>query len=422
MLFDPRHPHQTASAGELSEPRFLSRRAWKRPALVLLLVLLGVAGGIVSDRLLLRQFSHTHKTAADASQNTDAPALQKTTGNDAKVELGNFAAAVVDKVGPAVVRIDSSRTIATAPEVLTDPFLQELFGVEPPMRQEIERGIGSGFIIKSDGEILTNAHVVDKADTVKVTLKDGRTFTGKVLGADPVTDIAVVKVNAKDLPTVPMGNSDQARPGQWAIAIGNPLGLNNTVTEGIISATGRSSDAVGVPNDRVDFLQTDAAINPGNSGGPLLNASGEVIGINTAIIKGAQGIGFAIPINTAKAIAKQLVATGKVDHPYLGVRLLTLSPELKQEINHDDDPSLSVDRDRGVLIAAVMPNSPAAQAGLQAGDVIDQLNGQPVTTAKMVQQKVEQSQVGDPLQVTLYRQGKSVELTVHTGSMPDAGQ
>src|SRR5919202_1353056 len=167
-------------------------------------------------------------------------------------------------------------------------------------RGGIERGTGSGFVIGGDGVILTNAHVVEGADTVNVTLKDGRSFQGQVLGADKVTDVAVVKIEANNVPVVAIGNSDKLLSGEWAIAIGNPLGLDNSVTAGIISATGRSSSDVGVPDKRIGFIQTDAAINPGNSGGPLLNASGEVIGMNTAIIQGAQGLGFAIPINTAK--------------------------------------------------------------------------------------------------------------------------
>lgn len=199
------------------------------------------------------------------------------------------------------MRIDASKTVTSqTPDVFNDPFFRQFFGSElptPPGKQ-IERGTGSGFIIGADGRILTNAHVVDGADTVTVTLKDGRTFKGKVLGEDSVTDVAVVKIQANQLPTVALGKSDQLKLGEWAIAIGNPLGLDNTVTTGIISATGRSSSAVGVPDQRVSFIQTDAAINPGNSGGPLLNQRGEVIGMNTAIIQGAQGLGFAIPIDS----------------------------------------------------------------------------------------------------------------------------
>jgi Do/DeqQ family serine protease len=333
----------------------------------------------------------------------------------------NFISQVVEKVGPAVVRIDSSRTVnSKLPDALKNPFFRQFFGSEFPTepQERVERGTGSGFIINGDGQILTNAHVVQGADTVNVTLKDGRSFVGKVMGADPVTDVAVVKIQANNLPSVSIGNSEQLKPGEWAIAIGNPLGLDNTVTTGIISATGRSSSQVGVPDKRVQFIQTDAAINPGNSGGPLLNASGQVIGMNTAIIQGAQGLGFAIPINTAQQIANQLVTQGKVEHPFLGIQMVTLTPELKQNINSNPNAGLSVDEDQGVLIAKVMPNSPAAKAGLRAGDVIHKINSQPVKNAEDVQKSVEAARVGSNLQVELRRNQKDIDVTVQPGALP----
>ncbi|HEY9901166.1 MAG TPA: HhoA/HhoB/HtrA family serine endopeptidase [Candidatus Sericytochromatia bacterium] len=338
---------------------------------------------------------------------------------------GNFVTAVVDKVGPAVVRIDSSRTVTRkVPEAFKNPVFRQFFGEDFPSepQQRVERGEGSGFIISNNGQILTNAHVVEGADTVNVTLKDGRSFKGRVMGSDPVTDVAVIKIEANNLPTVPLGNSDQLKPGEWAIAIGNPLGLDNTVTTGIISATGRSSSAVGVPDKRVQFIQTDAAINPGNSGGPLLNASGQVIGMNTAIIQGAQGLGFAIPINTAQRIANQLVTQGKVNHPYLGIQMVSLTPELKQNINSNPNAGLSVEEDQGVLIAKVMPNSPAAKAGLRAGDVIHKINGQPVTKAEDIQRSVESTQVGGTLQVGVRRNQKDVNIAVQPGAIPTQAQ
>jgi S1-C subfamily serine protease len=194
--------------------------------------------------------------------------------------------------------------------------------------------------------------------------------------------------------------------------------LDNTVTTGIISATGRSSSQVGVPDKRVQFIQTDAAINPGNSGGPLLNASGQVIGMNTAIIQGAQGLGFAIPINTAQQIANQLVTQGKVEHPFLGIQMVTLTPELKQNINSNPNAGLSVDEDQGVLIAKVMPNSPAAKAGLRAGDVIHKINSQPVKNAEDVQKSVEAARVGSNLQMELRRNQKDIDVTVQPGALP----
>nr|RNJ70020.1 MAG: serine protease [Leptolyngbya sp. IPPAS B-1204] len=200
----------------------------------------------------------------------------------------NFVTAVVQEVSPAVVRIDSTRS----------SFRNQ---------SGIARGTGSGFIFDASGLILTNAHVVNRATSVRVTLNDGRTFTGQVLGADPSSDVAVVRIPANNLPVAPLGNSAQVQPGEWAIAIGNPLGLDQTVTVGIVSATNRAGSAIGSPNQRDSFIQTDAAINPGNSGGPLLNQQGEVIGINTAIIGRTQGLGFAIPIDRAQAIAARIV-------------------------------------------------------------------------------------------------------------------
>jgi S1-C subfamily serine protease len=196
------------------------------------------------------------------------------------------------------------------------------------------------------------------------------------------------------------------------------LGLDNTVTTGIISATGRASNLIGAADKRVEYLQTDAAINPGNSGGPLLNAQGEVIGMNTAIIQGAQGLGFAIPINTAQRISSQLIATGKVQHPYLGIQMVGLTPELKQSINSDPNSGLSVDEDRGVLVVKVMPNSPAAKAGIRAGDVIQKLNGQAVADTGSVQKAVENSQVGGDVRMELRRNGQNLNLAVRPGAFP----
>ncbi len=282
--------------------------------------------------------------------------------------------------------------------------------------QPREEGTGSGFIISPDGHILTNSHVVENTDTVQVVLKDGRRFDGQVLGTDSVTDVAVIKINANKLPTVAIGDSENLSPGEWAIAIGNPLGLDNSVTVGIISATGRSSSDVGVPDKRIGFIQTDAAINPGNSGGPLLNNQGEVIGMNTAIISGAQGLGFAIPINKAKQIAQQLIATGRAEHAYLGIEMVTLSPEVKRGL----DPNLGfpITSDEGVLIVNVVPGSPAEQSGLQPGDIIQKIDNQSVRKSEKVQQLVQNQTVGSVLQVEVERQGQMIILNVVTGNLP----
>lgn len=333
----------------------------------------------------------------------------------------NFITDVVQNVGPAVVRINASRTVTTQiPDAFNDPFFQQFFGSRLPTQpqERVERGTGSGFIISNDGQILTNAHVVAGADTVEVTLKDGRSFTGRVMGTDPVTDVAVVKIEANDLPTAVVGDSEQLQPGEWAIAIGNPLGLDNTVTVGIISGTGRSASQIGVPDKRVNFIQTDAAINPGNSGGPLLNQRGEVIGMNTAIIQGAQGLGFAIPINRAQDIAQQLIANGEVQHPYLGIQMVQLTPELKNEINNNPNAGLTVTEDRGILIARVMPDSPAIRSGIRAGDVIVSINGVQMADANAVQQQVERTRIGDELQMQVIRNGQPMTLALQPGAFP----
>jgi len=333
---------------------------------------------------------------------------------------GTFVTEVVNKVGPSVVRINASRTVTTRlPEAFNDPFFRRFFGSQIPQipDEQIQRGTGSGFIVSSDGLILTNAHVVDGADKVTVTLKDGRTLNGTVLGTDSLTEIAVVKIEADNLPAVAFGDSDQLQIGEWAIAIGNPLGLDNTVTTGIISATGRNSSQIGVGDKRVDFIQTDAAINPGNSGGPLLNANGEVIGINTAIIRNAQGIGFAIPINTARNIAEQLIANGKVAHPYLGIRMASLTPEVREQLRNTRE--FQIADEEGVLIVEIVPNSPAARAGLRAGDVIKSINGEAIKTADQVQQAVEKTKIGEQLPLQLARQGRTIDLNVEVGVLPN---
>ncbi|NDJ24613.1 PDZ domain-containing protein [Nostoc sp. B(2019)] len=333
----------------------------------------------------------------------------------------NFVVAVVQRVGPAVVRIDSARTVTSrVPDEFNDPFFRRFFGENVPSqpRQRVERGSGSGWIINSSGQILTNSHVVDGADRVTVTLKDGRTFDGKVLGEDPVTDVAVINIDANNLPTLAVGNSDGLQPGEAVIAIGNPLGLNNTVTSGIISATGRSGSDIGASDKRVDYIQTDAAINPGNSGGPLLNARGQAIGMNTAIIRGAQGLGFAIPINTVQRIAQELIANGKVEHPYLGVQMVTLTPEVKERIQNRVGDRLNLRADQGVLVVAVVPRSPASVAGLQSGDVIKSINNQPVTKIEEVQKLVENSKIGSTLQIQVERDGQSSQVGVRPAPLP----
>jgi S1-C subfamily serine protease len=338
----------------------------------------------------------------------------------------NFISQVVERVGPAVVRINASKTVATrqvTSDESDDPFFRRFFGSQTPQQRqpqtrEVQRGTGSGFIINNNGQIMTNAHVVYGATKVTVTLKDGRTIDGTVKGLDRVTDVAVIQVNEKNLPSVTIGNSNAIKPGEWAIAIGNPLGLNNTVTAGIISGTGRSSRDIGASDRRVSYIQTDAAINPGNSGGPLLNASGQVIGMNTAILRGTQGLGFAIPIDTAKRIANELIATGKAEHPFLGVQMVELTPQLKKEIDSDSTAGFKLDTDKGSLVARVVRNSPAATAGIRSGDVIQSINGKAVKTPSEVQQAMDNTRVGDSVRVRVRRGSQDVDLNVTSVAAP----
>lgn len=337
---------------------------------------------------------------------------------------GSFVTLAVNRVGSSVVRIDTERTITRrADPFFNDPGFRRFFGEEffPQMPEERRlRGQGSGFIIDSSGIILTNAHVVDQADKVTVLLKDGRTFEGKVQGADEVTDLAVVKIDGRDLPVAPLGDSGQVSVGDWAIAVGNPLGLDNTVTLGIVSTLQRSSSQVGIPDKRLDFIQTDAAINPGNSGGPLLNQQGEVIGINTAIRPDAMGIGFAIPINEAKTISAKLARGEKIVHPYLGIRMATLTPQIAAENNSDPNSSFMVPEVNGVLVVQVLPNTAAASGGLRRGDVIVEIEGKPITTADQLQRTVENSGVNQVLQIKVRRGNQTNTLSIRTGELPSA--
>ncbi|NMG08074.1 HhoA/HhoB/HtrA family serine endopeptidase [Brasilonema sp. UFV-L1] len=355
------------------------------------------------------------------------PTVETTTppaATSQKASIRSFVSAAVNRVGPAVVRIDTERTITmrTPDPFFSDPFFRDFFGNDfSRVPQEYhQRGEGSGFIIDPNGMILTNAHVVSGADSVTVTLKDGRKLKGEVKGVDEPSDLAVVKIDGNNLPVAPLGNSKDLQVGDWAIAVGNPLGLDNTVTLGIISTLNRSSAQVGIPDKRLDFIQTDAAINPGNSGGPLVNEQGEVIGINTAIRADAQGIGFAIPIDKAKVIKDALASGQKISHPYIGVRMVTLTPELAKQSNSDPNTTIILPETNGVLVVQVMPNSPAATAGVRRGDVITQVDEQAITTAEQLQGLVEQSRINQPLQIKVQRGEQTQQLSVRPSELGEA--
>jgi S1-C subfamily serine protease len=385
------------SAAMFTGPGPIAQRARALPLLGCVLMLAGCASG-------LPRLPGGQPPAAERLRISDATPA-------APIQpASNVIADAVARVGPAVVRIDTVRRTINP--------LGGLFGGGPAIQQQ--QGQGSGFITRSDGIVLTNAHVVEGATEVTVTLPDGRSLPGKVVGGDPVTDVAVVRVVANRLPVAQLGDSTRLRPGEWAIAIGNPLGLDNTVTAGIISAIQRTN-AVG-EGQRVPYIQTDAAVNPGNSGGPLINDRGQVIGINTAIRQApGAGLSFAVPINVARQIASQILDRGYASHPYIGVRLQALSPQLAREINASTD-ECQLPEVKGVLVVDVMANSPAARGGLRSCDLIERVGDQAVTNPSEVQLAVDQVKVGDGLQVQVRRGNERLTLTVRPAELPRPGK
>ncbi|MFN4777360.1 MAG: HhoA/HhoB/HtrA family serine endopeptidase, partial [Pseudanabaena sp.] len=390
---------------------------YKQPLIYASMLLLGVVLGAWAVVSGVRSPNTTVVTPVTQVA-TISPAIAQDSDRVKSITVPrNYVVEAVNRTGPAVVRINASRTVASNQQIpqefLEDPMFRQFFGdqLRRMPKERTERGTGSGFIINKEGDIITNAHVVSGADKVTVILKDGRQIEGKVLGSDELTDIAVVQVKPDNLPTVSIGSSQNLQPGDWAIAIGNPLGLDNTVTAGIISAIGRKSGQIGV-DKRVSFIQTDAAINPGNSGGPLLNQNGEVIGVNTAIIQGAQGLGFAIPIETAQRIAKQIIEKGTVSRAYLGIQMVTVDANVKKQVNQDTEFGIKISEDKGVLITRVVDDSPAAKAGAKRGDVITKFNDKEILTADQVTQLVEDRAVGDKINMEVKRNGQTIALSV----------
>ena len=385
-----------------------------------------VLGGVLTFSGLQMLSSKAEPLNQVSGEKQINPTLEIAGNTSTKPTTKSFVSNAVKLTGPAVVRIDTESTIVQRVDpFFNDPFLREFFGdrfsQSIPRERKIE-GQGSGFITDKSGIILTNAHVVNKADKVTVILKDGRQFEGEVKGTDEVTDLGVVKIDpqGQDLPVAPLGNSDQVEVGDWAIAVGNPVGLNNTVTLGIISTIARPSAEVGIPDKRVEFLQTDAAINPGNSGGPLLNQRGEVIGINTAIRADAMGIGFAIPINKAKALQPTLAAGKKVPHPYIGIQMRDLTPELAQKFNQNPNSPLILPEIDSVLVVGVLPNTPAQNAGIRVGDVILEVNKKKVTSGGQLQQIVENAGINQVLDLKIKRGERVINLSVRTAQMENA--
>jgi serine protease Do len=310
-------------------------------------------------------------------------------------------------VTPAVVNITASRTERSSARP------EDFFGFRGP-REPRPQGMGSGVIISPDGYIVTNNHVVDGSREVTVTLPDKREFKGKVVGTDPKTDLAMVKVDGHDLPYVRWGDSSALQVGEYVLAVGNPFGLNSTVTSGIVSALGRGGMGI---TQYEDFIQTDAAINPGNSGGALVNTRGELVGINTAIISqsgGYQGVGFAVPSTMARPVTESLAKSGKVVRGHLGIGIQDLTPDLAK--------SFGLDAPKGVLVSDVKDEGPAAQAGLRQGDVITKYQGMPVDGPRALQRAVTQTPIGAKVQITVIRDGREQAVTATIGEQHETAQ
>ena len=340
------------------------------------------------------------------------PVLAQSPVSSTTLSRQSFVAEAVRRTGPAVVTIDTERTVVVPGRQvlpafpLMDPLLRQFFGLpqgggQVPPSQRTERGMGSGFIIDAQGLVLTNAHVVEGSSRVTVGLSDGRRVEGTVVGADPVTDLAVVRLaGSGSWPVAPLGNSDALQVGDWVIAVGNPFGLDQSVTLGIVSSLNRNAAKLGITDKRLELIQTDAAINPGNSGGPLLDADGAVVGINTLVRSGpGAGLGFAIPINRARNITQQLVSKGSVSHAMIGVGLDAVRSSTGAQLN-------------GAVVRSVMPAGPAARAGLRTGDVITAVGGQPVRDPAQLTQLVEGHGVGRAMDLTVQRQGQTLQLQV----------
>lgn len=349
---------------------------------------------------------------------TAAPARVSIESVDHLTKTGKAMAEIAAAVKPAIVNISTTRTVKIqgGMDLFEDPFFRRFFGDQfnrqrqPHPRERKSAGLGSGVIVSSDGYIVTNYHVVKEADEIKVTLADKKEYHGKVIGSDPKTEISIVKIEATGLPTLPWGNSEKLQVGEIVLAVGNPYGLNQTVTMGIVSAIGRAN--VGIA-DYEDFIQTDAAINPGNSGGALVNPRGELVGINTAIFStsgGYQGIGFAIPSNMIKSIMDSLVKQGKVVRGWLGVSIQKITPELQKQF--------SLKEGSGVLVSDAVENSPAEKAGLRRGDIIIAYDGKKTDEPYQLRNMVANTLPGEEHVLTILRDGIRQSINVIIGDVP----
>jgi serine protease Do len=361
-------------------------------------------------------FGYGVSTAVKSSTTTNSTVV---TNSDIPMIPANFSE-LAEKVRPGVVNIQVAKKIKNinfgfrhfsgAPFGEKNPF-GDFFGPfseENPPRGFEQRGVGSGFVMNREGYVLTNNHVVEDADQIKVKLTNGKEYDGKIIGRDPKTDLALIKIKASsDLQPLNLGNSDDLKVGSWVVAVGSPFGLEQTVTAGIVSAKGRVIGSGPYDN----FIQTDASINPGNSGGPLINMKGEVVGINTAIIASGQGIGFAIPINMAKEVAPQLQEKGHVTRGWLGVSIQEVTPALAK--------SFDLKEKKGALVAQVVSGSPAEKAGIEQGDVIVEFDGKEVTDSKDLPRIVASTPIGKAVTIKLLRNGKALDRQVKVGEMEE---
>ena len=362
---------------------------------------------------------HVRADAAAAAAVPDLPPPNRDMGEAQLPGSGTFAP-LVKKAAPAVVSVQSTRTakvpaMSNMPEGFPFPFF---FGPQGPDQDQMpqerrQRGMGSGVIFSADGYILTNHHVVEDAEEVKVQLSDDREFDAKVLGSDAKTDIAVLKVEGQNLPTLPLGNSAAVEVGDIVLAIGNPFGIGQTVTMGIVGATGREFGIMAQQAGYEDFIQTDAAINPGNSGGALINTRGELVGINTAILSrsgGNQGVGFAVPVNLAHHVTKQLVEHGRVERGFMGVGIQDISPAMSKTLNAPDS--------HGAVITSVQDDGPAAAAGLKQYDVIRKIDDRDIRDARELRLAVANHAPGDTVGVAVLRDGKTMNFDVKLTEFP----
>jgi serine protease Do len=388
----------------------VKERKWMMTALLALALMVGaVAGSYVTAK--------SHGLPFGSGQAVPMYMAKSDTHPDGRAALLTSFAPVVKPATAAVVNISSSKTVRNdgggpLSPFFNDPFFRQFFGHQFNIpRERREQSLGSGVIISPDGYILTNNHVVDDATEVKVFLADKRELKARIVGTDPKTDIAVLKIEEKNLPALTLGDSSTVQVGDVVLAIGNPFGIGQTVTMGIVSATGRGNLGI---EDYEDFIQTDAAINPGNSGGALISAQGELIGINTAIIsngvQGNQGIGLAVPVNMARQVMEQIIRQGKVTRGYLGILIQPVTPEVAKAFGLSDP--------HGALLGDVTADSPASRSGLAQGDIILELNGERINESRQLQLRIAQTAPGATVRLKLLRDGREREVSVTLGELP----